>query len=155
MFWGWGLWGMKGLSEAQLAQHSGAQETVLSCWSDETSEYTELETARERKGSCFRKWRSQALSSHVNWAHGNFSELNGIIDLRSCCTILVEVKSKFQKTHILNMNHTLTFCLCFWCTNLKMCLNYQVSLLSMQLGYKRDLISQTQKETVLSKKTQL
>lgn len=46
---------MKGLSEAQLAQRSGAQEIVLSRWSDETSEYTELKTTRERKGFCFRK----------------------------------------------------------------------------------------------------
>lgn len=147
---------MKGLSEAQLAQHAGTQEIVLSFWSDETSECTELETTGERNGFCFRKWRSLAQTSHVSWAHGNFSELNGIIDLRNCCTILVEIKSKFQNTHILmNMNHTLSFCSCFWCANLKMCLDYQASLLSMQLGYKRNLISQTQKETVLSKKAQL
>lgn len=46
---------MKGLSEAQLAQHAGTQEIVLSFWSDETSECTELETTGERNGFCFRK----------------------------------------------------------------------------------------------------
>lgn len=152
MFWGQGLWGFE---RAQLAQHAGAQETVLSCWSDETTEYTELEATG--------KWRAFVSGSNdlrlktAMWIELMASSLSLVkLEILRSCTILVEIKSKFQKTHILRtMNHTLHFCSCFWYTNLKMCLNYQVSLLSVQLDYKMNLISQTQKETVLSKETQL
>lgn len=47
--------GMKRLSGAQLTQHAGTPEIVLSCWSDETLEYAELEIPGERNSSSFRK----------------------------------------------------------------------------------------------------
>ena len=109
------------------------------------------------------KWRAFVSGSNdlrlktAMWIELMASSLSLVkLEILRSCTILVEIKSKFQKTHILRtMNHTLHFCSCFWYTNLKMCLNYQVSLLSVQLDYKMNLISQTQKETVLSKETQL
>lgn len=38
-----------------------------------------------KEGLLFQEVKISGSKQHVNWAHGNFSELNGIIDLRSCC----------------------------------------------------------------------
>ena len=54
--------GTKRLSGAQLTQHAGTTEIVLSCWSDETLEYAELEIPEERKSFLFQEVKISGLN---------------------------------------------------------------------------------------------
>lgn len=53
----------------------------------------------------------------------------------------------------MNMKYTLSFCSCFWCTNLKMRLSYQVALLSVQLGYRGILFTELKENYAIEKDT--
>lgn len=114
---------------------------------------TELETSGERKSFV-------SGSEELRLKPGIWIELIAISlilmelqILRSCCTILVEVKSEFQKTYFneyeTNFVSAAAFGVqtsrCVWITE-------YLSCLCSLVGCKRNLISQTWNKTMLSKK---